>query len=171
MNAGHRNAAQSNSLSLATNQKATGQTSTQEPLLNICPQNTIRVYNAAQTLCRKCRIGACRLQIQEEGMGQGQDSCCDDRLKPRLRRFMAARPPAMPSFTRSLAVAVAAVARAAASLAPNLRRHQQTWSVKHVLITTSHLKYCFEVESQHTSYSTASVSPTILCFDSQEQQA
>ena len=38
---------------------------------------------------------------------------------------MAARPPAMPSFTRSLAVAVAAVARAAASLAPNLHRHQK----------------------------------------------
>ena len=83
-------------------------------------------------------IGACNLQIQGAGMGQGQDSCCDDRLKPRLRRFMAARPPAMPSFTRSLAVAVAAVARVAASLAPNLCRHKRPWSVQHILITTSH---------------------------------
>ena len=33
---------------------------------------------------------------------------------------MAAKLPAMPSFMRSVAVAVAAVARAAASLAPNL---------------------------------------------------
>ena len=87
------------------------------------------MHDVAQAVCHKCREW--RLQFtSSRGMGQGQDSCWDDRLKPRLRRFMAARPPAMPSFTRSLAVAVAAVARAAASLAPNLQRHKEGWSME-----------------------------------------
>lgn len=127
-----------------------------KPVHNMCPHQR----HATQPSCILLHkhfvtsegIGTCNLQIQEAGMGQGQDSCCDDRLKPRLRRFMAARPPAMPSFTRSLAVAVAAVARAAASLAPNLHRHQQAWCFKPVLITTSHIKYCFNVELQHSQY-------------------
>ena len=43
------------------------------------------------------------------------------RLKPRFRFFMAASEPAMLSFILSVAVAVAALARAAAVLAPNLQ--------------------------------------------------
>ena len=42
-------------------------------------------------------------------------------MKPRFRFFMAASEPAMLSFILSVAVAVAALARAAAVLAPNLQ--------------------------------------------------
>lgn len=155
-------AAQSNSLSSSTNLKSTDQTSNQELLARAAAQRMSSKHHQRQCSCIMPHIvkhfvtsvgtGACNLKSQEAGMGHGQDSCCDDRLKPRLRRFMAARPPAMPSFTRSLAVAVAAVARAAASLAPNLHRHKELWSVKHILITTSHLKYCFIVKFQHRQY-------------------
>ena len=75
---------------------------------------------------RSRRLSACfidwHLLTSKQHDSNQAPSCCDGLLKPKFKRFMAAKLPAIPSFIRSVAVAVAALARAAASLAPNLHK-------------------------------------------------
>ena len=94
-----------------------------------------------KSVCCMGKIICCKHSPRERGSSWAcvekahntQWSGAVGRLKPRFRFFMAASEPAMLSFILSVAVAVAALARAAAVLAPNLH----TW--RGIL---SHVPYC-----------------------------